>query len=82
MGNARWTGVPPARCVGPTGVKAGAVAVRFKDLDQPFVDGAPDYMKSLDLDDARDGACRGSCAPVPHPVSRIVSTQIIDDQQS
>lgn len=36
------------------GVRAGAVAVRFKGL-QPVVDGAPDYMKSLDLDHARDG---------------------------
>jgi DMSO/TMAO reductase YedYZ molybdopterin-dependent catalytic subunit len=37
------------------GVKAGVVVVRFKGLDQPVVDEAPDYMKSLDLDHARDG---------------------------
>jgi hypothetical protein len=36
------------------GVKAGAVAVRFNGLDQPVVDGAPDFMKSLDIDHARD----------------------------
>jgi hypothetical protein len=31
------------------------VAVRFNGLDQPVVDGAPDFMKSLDIDHARDG---------------------------
>ena len=30
-------------------------AVRFKGLDEPVVDGAPDFMKSLDIDHARDG---------------------------
>jgi hypothetical protein len=29
--------------------------VRFNGLDQPVVDGAPDFMKSLDIDHARDG---------------------------
>ena len=37
------------------GVKAGAVAVRFSGLDEPVVDGAPEFMKSLDIDHARDG---------------------------
>jgi hypothetical protein len=37
------------------GVKAGAVAVRFNGLDEPVVDGAPDFVKSLDIDHARDG---------------------------
>jgi Oxidoreductase molybdopterin binding domain len=37
------------------GVKAGAVAVRFNGLDEPVVDGAPDFMKSLAIDHARDG---------------------------
>jgi hypothetical protein len=37
------------------GVKAGAVGVRFNGLDEPVVEGAPDFMKSLDLDHARDG---------------------------
>jgi hypothetical protein len=37
------------------GVKAGAVAVRFNGLDEPVVDGAPDFMKSLDIDHARNG---------------------------
>ena len=29
--------------------------VQFNGLDQPVVDGAPDYMKSLDIEHARDG---------------------------
>ena len=37
------------------GVKAGAVQVRFNGLDEPVVADAPDFMKSLDIDHARDG---------------------------
>jgi DMSO/TMAO reductase YedYZ molybdopterin-dependent catalytic subunit len=37
------------------GVKPGAVQVRFNGLDEPVVPDAPDFMKSLDLDHARDG---------------------------
>jgi DMSO/TMAO reductase YedYZ molybdopterin-dependent catalytic subunit len=55
MGNARWTGVRLRDVLDRAGVKAGAVAVRFNGLDQPVVDGAPDFMKSLDVDHARDG---------------------------
>jgi DMSO/TMAO reductase YedYZ molybdopterin-dependent catalytic subunit len=55
MGNARWTGVPLRLLLERAGVKAGAIAVRFNGLDQPVVDGAPDFMKSLDIDHARDG---------------------------
>jgi len=55
MGNARWTGVRLRDVLDRAGVKAGAVAVRFNGLDQPVVDGAPDYMKSLAVDHARDG---------------------------
>jgi DMSO/TMAO reductase YedYZ molybdopterin-dependent catalytic subunit len=55
MGNARWTGVRLRDVLDRAGVKASAVAVRFNGLDQPVVDGAPDFMKSLDIDHARDG---------------------------
>jgi DMSO/TMAO reductase YedYZ molybdopterin-dependent catalytic subunit len=55
MGNARWTGVRLRDVLDRAGVKAGAVAARFNGLDQPVVDGAPDYMKSLAIDHARDG---------------------------
>src|ERR1700686_2226395 len=55
MGNARWTGVALRNVLDRAGVKAGAVAVRFNGLDQPVVDDAPDFMKSLGIDHARDG---------------------------
>jgi len=55
MGNARWTGVCLRDLLDRAGVKAGAVAVRFNGLDEPVVDGAPDFIKSLDVDHARDG---------------------------
>ena len=55
MGNAKWTGVRLRDVLDRAGIKAGAVAVRFNGLDQPTVDDAPDFMKSLDIDHARDG---------------------------
>ncbi|MEE7492041.1 oxidase [Methylobacterium oryzae] len=55
MGNARWTGVRLKDVLDRVGVKAGAVQVRFSGLDEPVVDDAPDFKKSLDLDHARDG---------------------------
>lgn len=55
MGNARWTGVPLRAVLDRAGARAGAVAVRFDGLDEPVVDGAPDYRKSLGIDHARDG---------------------------
>ena len=55
MGNARWTGVRLRDVLDKAGVKAGALAVRFNGLDEPVVDKAPDFMKSLDIDHARDG---------------------------
>lgn len=55
MGNAKWTGVRLRDVLDRAGVKAGAVAVRFNGLEEPVVDTAPDFMKSLDIDHARDG---------------------------
>jgi DMSO/TMAO reductase YedYZ molybdopterin-dependent catalytic subunit len=55
MSNAKWVGVRLRDVLDRAGVKAGAVAVRFNGLDQPVVDGAPDFMKSLAIDHARDG---------------------------
>ena len=55
MGNARWTGVRLRDVLDKAGVKAGALAVRFNGLDEPVVDTAPDFLKSLALDHARDG---------------------------
>jgi len=55
MGNARWLGVRLRDVLDLAGVKPGAVQVRFGALDQPVVEGGPDYAKSLDIDHARDG---------------------------
>jgi DMSO/TMAO reductase YedYZ molybdopterin-dependent catalytic subunit len=55
MGNARWTGIRLKDLLDRAGVKAGAVQVRLKGMDEPVVEGAPDFMKSLDIDHARDG---------------------------
>src|ERR1700739_4757011 len=55
MGNAKWTGVRLRAVLARAGVKAGAFAVLFNGLDEPVVDDAPDFMKSLDIDHARDG---------------------------
>jgi DMSO/TMAO reductase YedYZ molybdopterin-dependent catalytic subunit len=54
MGNARWTGVRLKDVLDRAGVKAGAVQVRFNGMDEPVVPDAPDFMKSLDIDHARD----------------------------
>jgi len=56
MGNARWGGVRLKDVLDRAGVKAGAVQVRFNGMDEPVVPDGPDFMKSLDVDHARDGA--------------------------
>ncbi len=55
MGNARWTGVRLKDVLDRAGVKPGAMQVRFSGLDEPVVADAPRFMKSLDIDHARDG---------------------------
>ncbi len=55
MGNAKWMGVRLKDVLDRAGVKPGALHVRFAGLDQPVVDGAPKFMKSLAVDHARDG---------------------------
>ena len=55
MGNARWTGVSLRHVLDLAGVRRGAGQVRFGGLDRPLAPGAPDFLKSLDLDHARDG---------------------------
>jgi DMSO/TMAO reductase YedYZ molybdopterin-dependent catalytic subunit len=55
MGNALWAGVRLKDVLDKAGVKSGAVQVRFKGLDEPVVSDAPSFMKSLDIDHARDG---------------------------
>jgi DMSO/TMAO reductase YedYZ molybdopterin-dependent catalytic subunit len=51
MGNALWTGVRLKDVLDKAGVRPGAVQVRFK----PVVADAPHFMKSLDIDHARNG---------------------------
>jgi DMSO/TMAO reductase YedYZ molybdopterin-dependent catalytic subunit len=55
MGNALWTGVRLKDVLDKAGVRPGAVQVRFKGLEEPVVADAPHFMKSLDIDHARDG---------------------------
>ena len=55
MGNALWSGVRLKDVLDKAGIKPGAVQVRFKGLDEPVVADAPHFMKSLDIDHARDG---------------------------
>lgn len=55
MGNARWTGVSLRRVLDLAGVRPEARQARFGGLDRPLVPGAPDYLKSLAIDHARDG---------------------------
>src|SRR4030081_1792565 len=55
MGNALWTGVRLKHVLDKAGVKPGAGGGGFKGLDEPVVADAPHFMKSLDIDHARDG---------------------------
>ncbi|VTZ50309.1 Oxidase [Methylocella tundrae] len=55
MGNAKWTGVRLRDVLDRAGVGAGAVQVRFRGLEEGVLPATPDFMKSLDIDHARDG---------------------------
>lgn len=55
MGNAVWSGVRLKDVLDRAGVKAGAIQVRLKGLDDALMPDAPQFMKSLSLDHARDG---------------------------
>src|ERR1700730_10685371 len=72
MGNALWTGFRPRDVLDKAGVKPGAVQVRFKGMEEPVVADAPHFMKSLDIDHARDGevmiayAMNGEQLPLVH----------------
>lgn len=55
MGNARWLGVRLRDILDRAGVKSGARQVRFGGLDKPLVPDGPDFLKTLDIDHARDG---------------------------
>jgi DMSO/TMAO reductase YedYZ molybdopterin-dependent catalytic subunit len=53
MSNARWTGVRLRDVLDKAGLGGDAKRVRFKGLDVPAVDGAPQKIKSIPLDVAR-----------------------------
>jgi DMSO/TMAO reductase YedYZ molybdopterin-dependent catalytic subunit len=55
MGNARWTGVRLRDVLDRASIKRGAVQVRFNGMDEPVISTAPDFVKSLAIDHARDG---------------------------
>jgi sulfite dehydrogenase (cytochrome) subunit A len=55
MGNARWRGVPLKALLDKAGVREGARQVTFNGLDNPPLDGIPDFVKAIEIDHARDG---------------------------
>ena len=55
MVNARWKGVPLKAVLDRAGVQKGARQVTFNGLDTAIVDKTPDFVKALDIDQARDG---------------------------
>jgi len=55
MGNALWTGVRLKDLLDYAGVRSNAVAVRFNGLESGVIPQTPKFMKSLDIDHARDG---------------------------
>src|SRR5712672_1845323 len=55
MGNALWRGVRLKDVLDRAGVAAGAVQVRFRGLDTGVLPQTPNFIKSLAVDQARDG---------------------------
>ncbi|WP_350357542.1 molybdopterin-dependent oxidoreductase [Paraburkholderia fungorum] len=55
MGNALWTGVSLRDVLDHAGIQRGAVQARFNGLETGVLPTTPDFMKSLDIDHARDG---------------------------
>ncbi|MGB8277755.1 MAG: molybdopterin-dependent oxidoreductase [Methylovirgula sp.] len=55
MGNARWSGVRLKDVLDRAGIKPDAIQVRFTGLDEAAVAEGPRFIKSLDIDHARDG---------------------------
>jgi DMSO/TMAO reductase YedYZ molybdopterin-dependent catalytic subunit len=55
MSNALWSGIPLKAVLDRAGIKAGAMQVRFGGLDNVIVPESPKFLKSVDIDHARDG---------------------------
>jgi DMSO/TMAO reductase YedYZ molybdopterin-dependent catalytic subunit len=54
MGNALWKGARLRDILNKSGLRAGAVQVRFRGLDQPVFPGTPPFIKALDVARAMD----------------------------
>ncbi len=55
MGNAKWKGVRLKDILDKAGLKATAKQVTFNGLDKPILEATPDFVKALDVEQARDG---------------------------
>jgi DMSO/TMAO reductase YedYZ molybdopterin-dependent catalytic subunit len=53
MANAQWRGVRLRDVLDKAGLRANARFVRFKGLDRPPIDGAPQFIKAIPIDVAR-----------------------------
>jgi DMSO/TMAO reductase YedYZ molybdopterin-dependent catalytic subunit len=54
MSSATWTGVRHKDVLDRAGVKGSAIQVCFGGLDEPVIEGAPKFFRSLTIDHARD----------------------------
>jgi DMSO/TMAO reductase YedYZ molybdopterin-dependent catalytic subunit len=54
MGNAKWKGARLKDVLNKAGVAAGAIQVTFNGLDVPPLEKIPDFVKSLEIDQALD----------------------------
>lgn len=54
LGNAKWTGVRLRTLLDRAGSRAGARCVTFRGLDHPPIEGPAPFVKSLEVDRARD----------------------------
>jgi len=52
MGNALWKGVRLRDLLAKAGLSADAIQVRFNGMETPVASGTPDFLKSLNVDDA------------------------------
>jgi sulfite dehydrogenase len=54
MGNARWKGVRLREVLNKAGVAAGSRQIAFNGLDTPVMEKTPDFVKTLEIDQALD----------------------------
>ena len=52
MGNALWKGVRLRDLLAKAGLAANSIQVRFNGMETPVASGTPDFLKSLNVDDA------------------------------